>query len=277
MVKKLTSVLLALLLAASAFIYSAAETTDVSETVSSEQESGAETSSGDESQTSEAHTVTSFEELRDAILDSYENIVLNTDISFSSAITLPSGAKITLSGSGSIRDASFTGSGSISISAVTITSLTVGDSAAAALDGSTGALDASGDCTVKITGDVTGIKGTVGVTVSDTAVVTVEGSVTGGAGGFGDGIYAAGSGKIIISGSVTGGESGSSGRAGYGIRFSNSSKNSIEIGGSVTGGAGGSDIGGTGIAFADSKAGVTVKGTLSGGTGKSGGAGTEMK
>lgn len=166
--------------------------TDESEPGGSSDESGGEDTepSGDEA------VVTDFEDFAQAVADGKTNIRIDGEIVCDVPVTVAS--KVTVSG-GTLSKAMFDGDGEIVLSGVGIGILSVGGGVTLTVDGSVGSLNASGSCSVKITGNVGG-----GARVSSSASVRIEGSVTAASGA---GLYASGSGSIAVSGDITGADS----------------------------------------------------------------------
>lgn len=224
--------------------------TDESEPGGSSDESGGEDTepSGDEA------VVTDFEDFAQAMADGKTNIRIDGEIVCDVPITVAS--KVTVSG-GTLSKAMFDGDGEIVLSGVGIGILSVGGGVTLTVDGSVGSLNASGSCSVKITGNVGG-----GARVSSSASVRIEGSVTAASGA---GLYASGSGSIAVSGDITGADSGA------GIEIASGCTSDVTVGGSVCGGNGG----GAGILFGSGFCRISVAGSVRGGDKSDGGRGAD--
>ncbi|HBL84899.1 MAG: hypothetical protein A2Y17_06675 [Clostridiales bacterium GWF2_38_85] len=226
----------------------------------------------------ESTSVSDFTQLAAAITAGDKNIILTSDITCTSVMTISDAAAITISGDFKLITPSFNGNG-IVILDIPCATLTVSGNAVITANKSIIAessgygVKASGSAKLTVNSNVQGFNGGNGVEISDSANVTINGNVAGGnsdavKGGSGAVLI---SGKLTITGAVTGGSGVTGG--GNGIELT---KGILSVTGNITGGSiilndNTSDTanGGTGLLYKGtnvSEVNATIIGNLTGGS-----------
>ena len=182
--------------------------------------------------------VADFVEFSNAVSSSVTNINLTADITFTSILTVPDNADITVSGENRLINASFSGNGKVTLDVDVVSLSTAGGVNIIAKkeissESISAGVKASGSSKITVTANVSGFNGSNGIEVSDNADVIVTGDILGGSSNTSKGGNGAviSSGKLTVTGAIRAGNGATNG--GNGIELT---KGFLSVTGNINGG-----------------------------------------